>query len=139
MREIQKEKHFVQDTKTGAKSSFKALFFQDIPPELLRRIAKRYTDGHVKYGQGVYNLNWRTGLDNPEYVAERFNHLWTHLINFLENGNELDDNLGAIAWSCGFLMEVERLYPDVLRQVIGQCNLSGEEARQFVKKYPETK
>lgn len=137
-RDITKEKHFVR-SRNGAKSSFNALYFHDIPPELIRRAAKRYTDGHKKYGVGTYNLNWRTGLDDIEYVMERFNHLWEHLLNFLEDGNDKDDNLGAIVWCCAFLMEVERLHPELLKQVIGQSKFEGKTAREFVEKFPKTR
>lgn len=130
-RNIAKEKNHVTPGKTEAKSSIQALFFHDIPPELLRRIAKRYTDGHKKYGVKHTNLNWRIGINDEEYVADRFNHLFTHLINFLEDGNDKDDNLAAIAWSVGFLMEVERHAPKILKSVIGHCKYFGNAAKTF--------
>jgi len=127
--------------KTIAMSSHKALFFHDIPPELIRRIAKRYTGeidsygvplgGHVKYGIGHLNLNWRIGLGDPEYIADRFNHLVEHLLYFLEDGNEKDDNLAAIGWCLGFLMEAERHAPEAFKSVFGQCKLFGESARKL--------
>lgn len=118
--------------KSGALSSKRCVFFHDIPPELYRRIAKRYTDGHQKYSSDItMNLNWRSGLDDPHYVMDRLNHLFDHAVNFLENGNDLDDNLGAIAWCTGFLMEVERLHPDVLKQVLRQSKFSGKGAEEL--------
>ena len=57
--------------------------------------------------------------------------MFEHMLNFLENGDGLDDNLGAIVWNAGFLMEVQRLSPDTLDQVIGQSKLFGEEAEAY--------
>lgn len=129
-----KENSKVRTGKSEAVSSKLALFYHDIPPELIRRIAMRYTGGHKKYGIGHLNLNWRIGITDVAYVADRLNHLFEHILDFLENGNEKDDNLGAIAWSAGFLMEVERHAPEVLQSVIGQCKLFGESAKQLKDK-----
>lgn len=139
IRDITKTDHEKVTTgKSTALSSHKALFFHDIPPELIRRIAKRYTGeikdgkpsgGHLKYGTGHLNLNWRVGLDDVEYVVDRFNHLVDHLLDFSENLNDFDDNLAAMAWCIGFLMEAERLAPEVFREAFGQCKLFGEQAK----------
>jgi dATP/dGTP diphosphohydrolase len=118
--------------KSEALSSKQCVFYHDVPPELYRRIALRYTNGHKKYSPDItMNLNWRLGLSDAAYVMDRLNHLFDHAFAFLEDGNALDDNLAAIAWCCGFLMEVERLYPDLIDQVIGQSKLHGETARNF--------
>jgi hypothetical protein len=143
-RKIKSDDLKVATGKTIAMSSHKALFFHDIPPELIRRIAKRYTGetdsngvplgGHVKYGIGHLNLNWRIGLGDPEYIADRFNHLVEHLLYFLEDGNEKDDNLAAIGWCLGFLMESERHAPEAFKSVFGQCKLFGESAKSLQDK-----
>jgi hypothetical protein len=131
-RNVETEDTKVHSGKSGALSSKKSLMYHDIPPELLKRIAIRYTGGHVKYsGYSTMNLNWREGLDDEFYVMDRYNHLWEHLIDFQENGNKNDDNLGAIAWSCGFLMEVERLHPKMFRRIIRQSRFHGKSAKQY--------
>jgi hypothetical protein len=125
-RDVSNETEKVQIGTSGALSSKRSLYYHDIPPELFKRIAKRYTDGHVKYSPDItMNLNWRQGLTDPLYVMDRFNHLFEHLIDFLENGNQKDDNLAAIAWCCGFLMEVERVAPAIINQIIGQARYFG--------------
>lgn len=132
------EQKIVAGKKSEAMSSHQALFYHDIPPELLRRIAKRYTGGHVKYSKEItMNLNWRMGLNDPHYVMDRLNHMIGHMVEFLDTGNQNDDNLGAIAWCAGFLMEVERLHPKVLKQIIGQSRFSGNSAtyaREFLRR-----
>lgn len=131
-RNVEKEETKLQTGKSGALSSKKSLYYNDIPPELLRRIALRYTVGHVKYSDDItMNLNWREGLDDEFYVRDRFNHLWEHLVDFSENGNKNDDNLGAIAWCCGFLMEVERIHPKMLRRIIRQSRFHGKDAEKY--------
>ena len=131
-RDIEKETNAVTPGKSVAKSSKKSLYYHDIPPELLRRTALRYTVGHTKHNDNPVpismNLNWRIGLDDPLYVMDRLNHMFEHFVDFLDNGNTKDDNLGAIAWCCGFLMEVERLHPGVLNQVIMQSLYTGQKA-----------
>jgi len=115
--------------KSGALSSRQATFYHDVPPELYRRIGRRHTVGHVKYTPGItMNLNWRTGLDDPHYVMDRLNHLYEHAFAFLDDGDSKDDNLAAIVWCAGFLMEVERVAPQVLEQVIGQSRYFGKTA-----------
>lgn len=132
VRDVSIEKNKVQTGKAGALSSKKSKYYHDIPVEFLKRVAERYTGGHVKYSNDItMNLNWREGLDDPFYVMDRYNHLWEHLIDFQENLNSKDDNLGAIAWCCAFLMEVERLHPEMLEQIINQSRFHGKTASQY--------
>lgn len=130
VRDVKSETKKVQTGKSEAFSSERKLYYHDIPTELIRRVAKRHNVGHVKYNDNpvpiAMNLNWRIGLDDPLYVMDRLNHVFDHLMDFMDNGDANDDNLGAIAWNIGFLMEVERLHPNVLREVIGQSKYSGE-------------
>lgn len=129
-RKVEQEKDKQTTGKSSALSSKQMLFYHDVPPELYRRIAKRYTVGHKKYSpDSTMNLNWRIGLDDPLYVMDRLNHMFEHMMDFLEYGNVQDDNLAAIVWSCAFLMEAERHNPEVLEQVIGQCRNFGKSAK----------
>jgi hypothetical protein len=117
--------------KSAAMSSKQCLFYHDVPPELYRRIAQRHTGGHLKYIKEItMNLNWREGLDDPHYIMDRLNHMMQHMVDFLDTGNQNDDNLAAIAWSAGFLMEAERLNPELVMQVIGQSRFHGKSATQ---------
>ena len=140
MRNVEtEERREATGKKSKALSSRRALFYHDIPPELFKRIARRYTGGHVKYSPEItQNLNWREGLTDPHYVMDRLNHLFEHAVDFLDNGNDNDDNLAAIAWCAGFLMEVERVRPKLLRQIIKQSHRYGKGAEKF-KKYLEKK
>lgn len=132
-RDVSKETHKVATGNSAAFSSKKALYYHDIPPEFYRRVGRRHTVGHTKYNDDpipiTMNLNWRIGLDDPLYVMDRLNHMFEHIIDFLENGNTNDDNLGAIGWSCCFLMECERMHPEVFNQIWGQSKFSGHNAK----------
>lgn len=139
MRDVASEKTAVTPGKSEALSSSQALYYDDVPSELYRRIALRHTVGHKKYSpQITQNLNWRVGLTDPFYIKDRLNHIFLHLIEFLDNGDDNDDNLAGIVWNCGFLMEVERVAPKLLRQVIKQSHRYGKKASKF-KKYLERK
>ena len=107
-----------------AVSSHQAAFFNLISPHTLRRLAKRHTGGGLKYGC----VQWRQGLNDQEYVADRFNHLWEHMLKFMESGNEEDDNIGGMLWALDCLSEAERLCPEALQQVVGISNMFGASA-----------
>lgn len=89
--------------KSGAKRSEVAPRYDLIPRAGLRRLAARYTMGAAKYGE----YNWQKGLADREYVAQFKAHLFAHMLDFMEDGCEKDDNLAAIAWGAMALMEVE--------------------------------
>lgn len=132
-RDITKETNAVKTGTSRAVSSHKALFFHLISPHTLRRLAKRKTDGGIKYG----TVQWRQGINDVEYVADRLNHMFAHMCNFLEDGNEKDDNLGAILWAVDALIEVERLAPEVLKEVVGTSKLFGESATAYHEREKE--
>jgi hypothetical protein len=126
-RSIETETSKVATGKGPAVSSHRALFFNLISPHTLRRLAKRLTAGAEKYG----SVQWRQGINDAEYVADRFNHLVEHLLRFMEAGNEDDDNIGAMLWALNALSEVERLCPLALNHVVGVSNLFAEKATAF--------
>lgn len=107
-----------------AVSSHRAPFFNLVSPHTLRRLAERHTGGGLKYGI----MQWRQGLNDAAYVADRFNHLWEHLLKFMENGNAEDDNIGGMLWALDCLSEVERLCPEALNRVVGLSNVFGAAA-----------
>lgn len=114
---------------SAASSSHEALYYHLISSSTLRRLAQRITSGAKKYGQA----EWRQGINDAEYVRDRFNHLFEHLLKFKEEGNEGDDNIGAMLWALHCLDEVHRLCPDALKHVVGITNLFGDSATEFHK------
>jgi len=127
MRNVASETNRVKTGTSAAQSSFKALNFNLISPHTLRRLAKRMTVGGEKYG----SVQWRQGINDAEYVADRFNHLVEHLLNFMESGNDQDDNLGGMLWALNCLSEVERLAPQALGSIVGINDLFGRSATTF--------
>jgi hypothetical protein len=112
---------------TPAASSHRALFFNLISPHTIRRLAKRKTVGGIKYGI----VQWRQGINDAEYVADRFNHLFDHLMKFMESGNSEDDNIGGMLWALDALSEVERLCPEALTHVVGISDVFGPAATKM--------
>lgn len=113
-----------------AKSSHPAMLFNLISPYVIRRLAQRFTVGGRKYGL----VQWRQGINDAAYVADRFNHLIEHLTAFQAEGNSKDDNLAAAMWNLAALMEVERLCPEALTHVVGITDLFGPDAVTFHQK-----
>lgn len=64
--------------------------FHSIPPIALRRVAKRYEDGAVKYCKNNYML----GIPLSHYEDS----LYRHLLAWAE-GDEAEDHAGAIIWN----------------------------------------
>jgi hypothetical protein len=124
MRDVTTETNKVVTGKSPAASSHKAQAYNLISPRFLRRLAKRLTVGGEKYG----SVQWRQGINDADYVTDRFNHFFEHLLKFMEAGNTQDDNLGAMIWGLHCLADVEELAPEALAKVIGTCNLFGETA-----------
>ena len=136
-RNLAEEKGGVPTAPSGAMSSFEALFFHDVPPEVYKRLTQRYTGGHKKYGVGHTNLNWRVGLNDPKYIADRFNHAMDHIVNFLEDLNDKDDNLGGALWNIAFLIVAETRCPEAFREAFIQAKLFGEEAKKVQDRIKE--
>jgi len=135
-RKLEKESDGVVTGRT-ARSSSQAPFYHDIPPELFRRLGNRHKGGHLKYSPKItMNLNYRQGIDDPFYIMDRLNHVFEHLVAFLADGDELDDNLAAAVWNISFLMEAEKIAPEAVKMVIGQSKLFGKSAEEF-RKYLE--
>jgi hypothetical protein len=107
---------------SGAKSSEHKLRYDLIPWHIFAdRLAKRYTDGAVKYGE----FNWQKGLRERAYVLDRANHTLAHLHRAVElirerslgaeSGDMMapvafddDDDLAAAMWGIIFLMAAQR-------------------------------
>lgn len=126
-RNIETEDTKVVTGKSGAASSHRALSYNLISPYTIRRLAERLSKGAVKYG----SVQWRQGINDAEYVADRYNHMMEHLLLFAAEGNTKDDNLGAVLWGINCLLEVERLAPEALIHVVGITDKFGETAKTF--------
>lgn len=126
-RNIETETSKVVTGKSGAASSHKALSYNLVSPNTIRRLAERLSKGAVKYG----SVQWRQGIDDAEYVADRYNHMMEHLLLFAAEGNAKDDNLGAVLWGINCLLEVERLAPDALNHIVGITDMYGDAAKTF--------
>lgn len=129
-RKIEAETTKVATGNGAAVSSHQALFYNLVSPHTIRRLAMRKTVGAKKYG----TVQWRQGINDAAYVADRFNHLVEHLLRFMESGNRDDDNLGGMLWALDALVEVERLCPEALSQVVGITNIFGAEATKLHQK-----
>jgi hypothetical protein len=127
MRKVEAETSKVRTGGGVAVSSYKALSFNLMSPHVVARLAKRLSVGGDKYG----SVQWRQGINDAEYVADRFNHGVQHLLNFMAHGNTKDDELAGAMWAIHCLMEVERLCPNALKNVVGLCDLHGATASVF--------
>lgn len=117
----------LQTFASGAKSSEHLLRYDLIPWHIFaERLAKRYTDGAVKYGE----FNWQKGLTERMYMLDRANHALRHLHRAVElmraqtmpvpediagpTDNTFmavhmkDDDLAAAMWGIILLMAAQR-------------------------------
>ena len=67
----------------------------DIPPCLIRAVAKRFEDGATKYARG----NWRKGISLSRYQDAIMRHTL-----YAAEGDTSEDHLGAVAWNAGCWM-----------------------------------
>lgn len=118
---------------SGALSSGKAPSFWQMPLSLAESFARRADEGNMpKEGREPYPIhNWRTGLSDPKFIRDRYNHFIKHAFK-LGNGviDEEDDtqgNIDAVAWFAGFINEAQRLHPEAVAQAFySECR--GEKA-----------
>jgi hypothetical protein len=126
-RDVINEQDKVQIGSTPAASSHQALFYHLIDPDTIRSVARRKTVGAIKFG----SVQYRQGLTDPKFVADRLNHFIEHLLQFLESGDTFDDNSGAMLWFLDMVQTIKRECPEVLEQVFGTSKLIGEAATIF--------
>lgn len=89
---------------TGSRSEFETGAVRDacsgkglpsrIPPEAIRRLAKRYEDGEAKYPDADGVPNWMRGIPLSRY----FDSAMRHLLAAAE-GDTSEDHLGAVLWN----------------------------------------
>ena len=82
----------VRDTQKG-KGRFDLL-----PPRALKRIAKHFENGAIKYG----DRNWEKGMPFTRYIDSALRHLFA----ILEGKND-EDHKSAVAWNMLCLIELE--------------------------------
>jgi hypothetical protein len=75
-----------------------------IPTEGLRRLAKLYTRGAVKYGDN----NWQKG----QPLSRAYASLFRHLIQWRE-GDRTEDHMAAVAWNAMAIMFYEENKPEL--------------------------
>ena len=96
----------IKTFESGAASSGEAARFDLIPRSILQKLALRFGLGARKYGERKY----RAGLADKDFIVDRLNHLQAHMQALLApqtSAEFYDDNVGAMAWACAFLSEVE--------------------------------
>jgi hypothetical protein len=90
----------------GAKRSRIELFFSLIPKSAIVALARRLTYGAKKYEPN----NWRTA-DGEDFRRATIDHLFNHLLDYMESGNTKDNNTDAIICNAAFLCEYESRTP----------------------------
>jgi hypothetical protein len=78
--------------KSGAKSSDSKPPYWLIPREVITAIALRFQFGATKYT--IHN--WKKGGEDPQYIRDRFNHMYEHMLKFVEGGDAEDNRLDSI-------------------------------------------
>ena len=74
-----------------------------LPWDLMPRVAKRYADGAVAYG----NNNWRKGQLSSHVFASMMRHAMAWVI-----GDKSEDHLSAVIWNAFALMNNEEYFKD---------------------------
>jgi hypothetical protein len=70
-----------------------------IPPEALRRMGERYTEGARKYGRN----NWREGMPLSAFCDSALRHVLA-----ASEGDVSEDHLGAALWNLAGWIDTER-------------------------------
>ena len=86
---------------SGAKSSVKMPDYSKCPKEAIQAITRRFDLGEAagytwEWNDEGLRGNYERGLNDPEFVRDRFNHAVDHLLKFKVPGGTLADLDGAI-------------------------------------------
>ena len=76
-----------------------------IPKAAMDALAGRLALGARQHGEN----NWRRG--GRDFRKATLNHIMKHLLDYIENGNENDDNTAAIICNAAFLCHYEAIDP----------------------------
>lgn len=116
-RDITKEGAETKDTLGGGATRTKSDFrFDLIPVNTDRRTALRYGLGAKKHGEN----NWKKG--DYTFVVSCVNHLRTHLSTMILEGNEFDDNVGAMLWNVHAIGWYELHKPEEFQKAMNYLN-----------------
>ncbi len=77
---------------SGAQSSSNKAGYWMIPFVVLRAVAQRFDLGAKKYDAH----NWKRGSKDPEFMRDRFNHMFEHMMKFKEGGDAEDNQEASI-------------------------------------------
>lgn len=94
---------------SGARSSEQKPRYDLIPREALEREAVRMAQGAEAHGIN----NYRKGLEDHVFIADRINHLIEHALRYAD-GDRSDDHLAAIRANAGMLIWMDTHRPVVL-------------------------
>lgn len=72
--------------------------FDLLPPRAIKRVAKQFEFGAVKYG----DRNWEKGMPLSRYMDSILRHAFQVL-----EGNDDEDHKAAIAWNVLCMIEIE--------------------------------
>lgn len=101
----------VHSVNGGALSSGHMPPMWQVPLSLNKSAARRMEKGNDK-GYPIHN--WRSGIHDPLFIRDRYNHALQHL-QMLGNGDmSIDDaqgNADGVTWFCAMINEALRLYP----------------------------
>jgi hypothetical protein len=95
----------LQSYEGGATRSKMDVDLSLIPKSAVMALGRRLTLGAQRHGRN----NWRKG--GEEFRVATITHIMKHLLDYMENGNITDDNIGAIICNAAFLCEYEERSP----------------------------
>lgn len=85
---------------SGAKSTVVMPRFDLIPLEALILLAERFGYGASRHGE----RNYRNGANDPEFIRDRKNHMFRHVVLFMEHNRPED--LGAVLCNAAILADI---------------------------------
>jgi len=102
-----------------------------VPTYPLRRLAKHYENGAVKYGR----WNWKLGQPLSRYIASLQRHLWA-----VEEGLNDEDHEAAVVWNMISFMETKRMIEaGELPKELNDMVYTVEDARREQEKFRREK
>lgn len=90
-----------------AQSRESGLAYHLIPWGSIRRISHIFREGLEVYKTRALNATNLEGADDPDWLAERFNHAVEHLTLWWE-GDTSEDHLAKVAWFCIIAMTTKK-------------------------------
>jgi hypothetical protein len=91
---------------SGAKSTVKKPEYYLIPLIALQLLAERFGFGKARHGE----RNYRKGASDQEFVTDRVNHLFEHVVNYAEHRRRSD--LAAVLCNAAILADLGAFVDD---------------------------